>query len=486
MKVLLVQPPWFGTGSDRVFQPLSLAYLAASCREKEISDITIYDGFLRRVKNNFSPKEAESDLKRILLKDEYDLVGISNPYQAFSDDAIQCASYIKSIRNIPIVMGGTHATVCYKELLKEEHIDYIVIGEGELTFPGLVKKIEVGNDVKKVDGLAYKVGEKVFLTKPRELIRDLDAIPFPARDLLEMNDYFSLESKIWNMRLPKAAMISSRGCVGQCIYCSAHQVWGGRIWRGRSPKNVVDELEHLVKKYGVREIDFEDDQIATDPRRLELLCEEILKRNLDIKWKTPAGIGHWSLNKKILKLMKKSGYYRATFGIESATPRIRKFIRKTHDIQQAKEVINHAHDLGLWTNATFIVGFPDETLEEIMVTYNWFDSSQLDYGNFYLPAVHPGTELHDYFIRNNLSINPEISKYASISGYKTSYFSEVELRDLVLKLQKNAEARIIRRFMNPKNIIRKIHSIEDLKYVIRLILFYTSSVIRNKLKIQGS
>ena len=135
------------------------------------------------------------------------------------------------------------------------------------------------------------------------------------------------------MRKPAGAMVTSRGCPQKCVFCTVRAVWG-RDWTGRHPSKVVDEIEFLQEKYNMREVSFLDDDLGRDIPRLAALCDEIIRRKVDIRWTTPNGVAHWLLNENLLDKMKASGCYRLTFGIESGNKETRKFIKKKVPLEQ--------------------------------------------------------------------------------------------------------------------------------------------------------
>ena len=167
-------------------------------------------------------------------------------------------------------MGGYHPSFNHQEMLENDYVDIVVIGEGEYTFPELVRTLEKGGDISKVKGIAYQD----VITPPRPLIKDLDQLPFPARHLLPMDHY-----KILNMKLNTATIISSRGCPMQCSFCASAALHGNRL-RMRSAKNVVDEMEHLLKDHDAGMIAFMDDTFTLKPNRVAEICDEIIKGNL--------------------------------------------------------------------------------------------------------------------------------------------------------------------------------------------------------------
>jgi radical SAM superfamily enzyme YgiQ (UPF0313 family) len=236
---------------------------------------------------------------------------------------------------------------------------------------------------------------------------------------------------------------------------------------------VVDEIEEVKRKYGVGEIHFVDDNISTKIDRLIAICDELIKRKVNIKWTTPNGVAIWTLTKEALDKMKKSGCYRLTFGIETACEETREYIRKQHsDLKKMKEIIEYANRLGIWTVSTFILGFPYENREQIEETVQFTLKSDLDFAFFFLPMPFPNTELTEDY--KNLGLLPELKsdewgKFLSgTHGVATKNFSVEELRGI----QKQAYFKFIRsrflKFLNPLRIIGKIKSTEDFKYCCKL------------------
>ncbi len=278
-----------------------------------------------------------------------------------------------------------------------------------------------------------------------------------------MNLYRKFEDKRWSMRSPKTTMTTSRGCPGTCVFCAVKCVWG-LGWRARSPKNVVDEIELLVNDFGIREIDFEDDNLTLDKKRMHAICDEIMRRGIDIKWKTPNGLAFWALDKELLAHMKKSGCHRIQFGIESACAETQKFIGKKVDLKKIDSLVKAANDLGLWVQATFIIGFPFETRGQIKQTVDYALNSDLDYAEIFLPAVFPGTKLFEIFKQHGFSKESDERGVA----YDTAFLSKKELEEIWLGANKRMKARIFARFANPLNLAKKIRSLEDLLFVLRL------------------
>ena len=310
MNILLVKPPVTQVEGDESTTiptiPLSLGYIA-SYLEKHFYNVTILDA----VVEGFDHSDMRYWMKG------HDIIGITSTYSAFHQDAVKVAEVSKDLGALTVI-GGGHASMYPKLLL--EHADAVIVGAGESAFLELVEKHEQGKSIHDICGV-HTGGSFT----ERKQIPNLDEIPFPARHLLPMDKYYKAQERnVYNMRNPVDFIVTSRGCPGNCCYCSIHSVWGNR-WRGRSPENVADEIEFLTEKYGVREIHFYDDTINIGKKRMHEICDEIINRGLDIKWQTPNGISHWNLNADLLKKMKASGCYRVVFGIESGNQKTREF-----------------------------------------------------------------------------------------------------------------------------------------------------------------
>jgi magnesium-protoporphyrin IX monomethyl ester (oxidative) cyclase len=461
---------------------LGLGYLAAFLK-KEGYEVRILDcipdsDYKVKIGHNFIRYGFSDELiLRRIAEYNPDVVGVTCTYTSYLKDAHNVAKLCKHFKKtMPVIFGGAHTSTFPKEVLKDENVDCVVIGEGELTLLEIVKRIERKEDLTGIPGTAYRVNGKVNLEKLRELIKNLDELPFPAWHLLDKEAIMKEVSKSpYIMRKPNGSMITSRGCPMNCYFCSVRKTWG-RTWRGRSPKNVVDEMEFL-KSIGFREIHFIDDNCSISRKRLEEICKEIIRRKLDVKWTTPTGIAIWTLDEKLLDIMKRSGCYRLTFGIESGDEKTRKIIRKAGSLSHAKRVITYANKIGMWTAATFIIGFPHETRKEIEKTISVAKWLNLDLAIFYLLIPQPGADVYEIFKQqgllnldqyldpNNPDENAQLGRIYC-SGVATKNFTKLELQELLNYAYKSFyRHKFLSLIKNPSQIIRKIHSFEDLKYL---------------------
>jgi len=450
---------------------LGLAYIASHL-EKNGVEVKIIDAAAEGINNKIQIGNkirfglSEEEIKKRIKGFSPDIIGITCISTPHSSDAHEAARIVKEVDpHILVVMGGAHPSSNPWDVLKDKHVDIVVRGEGEITFLEIIKKFEKGEKLDNILGTFIRKDNKIIENLPRPYIKNIDSLDFPARDLLPMEAYFEEDRKNsqYEMRDRVTSMITSRGCPGNCIYCSVKVIWG-RLWRGRSPKNVVDEIESLIKNYKVNGISFLDDSISVDASRLEKICDEIIKRKLDIKWTTPNGIAIWLLDKKIIDKMKKSGCYRLTFGLESGNKEIlNNFIGKYYDYQKARELISYCSKIGLWTIGTFIIGFPYETKNQIEDTINYAISTDLDFAVFYIANPRKGTAMYEIYKKEGLL--PKEGDTSIIRGTKTKNFSHEEL----ISLQSEAFNRFLKsRLKKIWKIFSKIKSPEDLLYTLKL------------------
>ncbi len=270
---------------------------------------------------------------------------ISVPFSGWATAAFEVAATVKSVdREIKVALFGLHASARPNECLKQENVDCVVIGEPELTVAELANALEKGNaaDLAQVKGIGFIQNGKITITAPRPFIEDLDTLPFPARHLLPMKQFFEAAKKIpisGNLKKPSIRMLTSRGCPYGCIFCSNNIVMG-RKWRARSAENVVAEIEQIVKTYGIRQIDFLDDNIAFDRKRLETICDLLVQKRLHIEWCTPNGVRADSLDAELLAKMRAAGCQKILVAPESGVQHIvDDVIKKKQSLKQVEKVV---------------------------------------------------------------------------------------------------------------------------------------------------
>jgi len=492
MRVLLMQPTltcrWAETAErPTMYEPLGLGYLAAAVRERGHEPLV-----LDCLAEGWRVRQQDGELTRLGLRDDDiesrirdfhpGLVGISCMFTGFDRDCTRLASIVKRVnRDIPVVVGGAHASALPETLIEEPNIDLVVRSEGEAVFLALLDCLE--RDGAVPDGLPGTATQN-RANPLAELIPDLDALPFPARDLLPMDIYLEDQREImpYAKRRPIGFMISSRGCPFNCIFCSTTKIW--RRWRPRSPKNIVDEIEVLVNDYGCREIAFLDDSFLADKRRVLSFCNELKRRNIDISWNVPTGLTVWTVTEGILRAMVETGFYRACFPIESGDPELLKYIRKPVDLDRVVETIGMCHRLGLWTYGNFIIGFPEQTPESIEMTIRYGEACGLDMLNVYVLQPYAGSDLYDVMCSSGLQgkANADASTI-HYTMFDTKYFTAEQLRAKRDEFYKRFTKARLKRLLTPKglnDLRRKMNSPERFRYAMRVFATFAKYSLKSK------
>lgn len=448
MRICLINPPntvpkkWKDAAS--CYQPMGLAYIAAELL-KDRHEIYILDALLEGWNNSY---EIDDNIVHVGLRREDisskisnfapDVVGITVPFSTQIKSALEVATTVKEVNEgIYTVLGGPSPTVQYSEVVSHPDVDFVVIGEGEITVRELINKLKKKdlNNLSYVKGLAYRDNGKPKLTERRPFIQNLDTISFPARHLLPMNKYFQHRSDRWT------TMITSRGCPYNCIFCSIHLSMGKK-WRYRSPENVVDEIEQLIEDYRINTIYFEDDNLTLNKKRIQQICELIIERKLDFKWFTRNGVRADTLDEVTIRLMKKSGCKRIWLAPESGSQRVvDNIIKKRLDLNRVDDAVKNCKKVGMPVTCFFVIGLIGETKEDINTTIKYAHKlKKLGVDNFWFSIATPyiGTELYDQAVQKGYldeSLDPQMlsTHEALISTPEFSANDLLEIRSKAMK-----------------------------------------------------
>lgn len=358
---------------EGITPPLGIAYVAA------VLELAGYDV---KILDCQALNLSMDEIRREIETYGPDVVGITSMTPILLG-VLEVAKLTKDIdKKISVVIGGPHVSL-FPETVGASFIDFGVRGEGEYTFLELVKNLEKGGDFKKINGLVWKKKGKIIINMQREPIKNLDDIPFPARHLLPTKKY-----DVIIMKHPMTTMVASRGCPFNCAFCfkEAHY----RVFRIRNAQKVVDEMEECIDKLKVKEISFYDDcwpnkQFLTD------ICNEIIRRGIDIAWETPQRVN--LVDQDLLKLMKRAGCVRLRYGVESGSQRILNMMRKNVTIEQIKNAFEWTKDAGIETFAFFMVAYPTETYDDFIATINLAKEIDADWALFGATIPYPGTDL---------------------------------------------------------------------------------------------
>ena len=302
-----------------------------------------------------------------------EVVAIEIPFSGWSKTAFEVVSIAKKVnKGIMVVLFGLHPSSRPEACLENADVDFVVIGEPEITVSELVGALEVGkHDFKGIAGLGFIENDKVVLNAKRAIIEDLDTLPFPARHLLPMNIYAKAVKQNplrGEINKPYTIVITSRGCPYNCVFCSNCIVWG-KQWRPRSPKNVVDELEQIIKTFGIEQVDFSDDNMTLDRQRIVEICDLIVERGLRFEWFTPNGIRADSLDEVLLCKMKAAGCKKIRIAPESGVQHIvNDVIKKNQDLKSVEQAVILCKKVGIKVGCFFVIGLIGETKSDIEKT----------------------------------------------------------------------------------------------------------------------
>lgn len=408
MKCALIIPAWVPqelfprqTAGSQInyWQPLGLLYIAAALREAG-HEVRFFNGaflaqeeILRQV-GAFGPRFA----------------GIYSTTFGWSK-AMQAAEALKRLNpQIFTCAGGPYPIALQEQCLYQcPHFDAVGTGEGEVTVPETVERLEAGRDLDGVLGLAYRRGAEIVKNPPRPLIEDLDALPFPARDLLGEADRYLPPPGTYR-RKPVTVMLTARGCDRKCLFCfqiDRQRRAGVRGVRFRSVENVLAEIEHCIA-LGYREIKFLDDTLAADYDRALRLAQGIKARGLDFSWFASACVNQ--VDEPLLRAFKEAGCWAILFGGESGAQENLNAVRKGSTLDQTRAAVRAAKAAGLRVSMPFMFGIPGETYADGLKTIEFALELDPDLANFHALTAFPGTDLYDHH-----------AKYGTISGDQRDY-----------------------------------------------------------------
>jgi magnesium-protoporphyrin IX monomethyl ester (oxidative) cyclase len=429
--VSLINPPQFFSKTQfaaGVIPPLGLMYLSAFLKSQG-HRVEIIDSVVEQPENYYDI-DGNISCRGMYIKDIVDcikndvkLIGVTNLF-SFSFPIIRkLTQKIKSeFPAVPIVVGGAHPSATPVETIQEACIDYVIISEGEETLNELVNHLDDEEYLQKLDGICFKnKSGKIVFNPKTNFVKNLDSLPFPSRELIPLKKYYQVHEAHGPVKDRWTPILSSRGCPFKCTFCT-QSIWN-RCYRARSPKNVVDEIETCVKKYGITEFHFEDENLTLNKKRTIEICNEIQKRNLDIRWQTPNGIRASVTDKEMLRNMKAAGCFHITVAPESGSKRVlNEIIKKNQDLNKVKDVVEYASAIGLRTAAYFVIGLPGETSKEVNKSIQFacklarIGLDEVAFSNF-IPL--PGSELYTKIVEKGNG-KVDLKHLISIADLKTS------------------------------------------------------------------
>jgi len=355
--------------------PLGLLYIAAAV-QAEGHTVSAIDGAAEQL--------DVAGVTRRVLDFRPDVIGIGSFTVSF-ETTRRLAAQLKSVLpDVPIVLGSYHVSLVPEEAMADDCFDVGVIGEGENTMIELVNHYGGGGDLKDIDGICFRGDDgQLQFTNKRKKFKNLDDFPFPARDLLPPNIYRPVP--VDEHAFPKFSMVTSRGCPHACAFCQKSRSG----YRSHSPGYIVDEIEHLVRDFGVADIAFVDSLFCANKKRVDAICDEILRRGVKVSWTCSSRVE--VVDKPLLEKMKAAGCWRTRFGVESGSDKVLDFISKGITKEKIRNAITWADEVGLRPKAFFMVGHMPDTRETILETIAFAKSIPLHDVTVQINTILPQT-----------------------------------------------------------------------------------------------
>ena len=457
MKIVLVKTPYlhlFRTETENAY-PLGLAHIASILRASGF-EVTMLD-----------PENQGMDLeafKKRIKEEKPDIFGIASATMNFE----KASEFTKIARNFgaKTILGGIHATAAYQEVIKNNNeFDYVVFGEAEETIVELCTFIRDGKpSLQSILGLAYREKGEPKVTASRPFLEDLDKLPSPQWDLLNVGTY-TLPDFIYPGKRG-VTIVTARGCPAKCIFCSV-PLMNGYKFRHFSAKRIVDDMETLVKKHNMEFIAFRDDTFTVSRQRVMDICYLLMERNIKVRWYCLARVN--TVDQEMLFLMKKAGCEMMHYGVESADQKILNTLKKGINVQQIRDAVQWTHNAGIKIAGSFIFGNPGETQETMDNTLNLAIELDPDIAHFFVMAPLPGTELYEKY--KSIYFDEDIGNRESSYGiYSMSEKSSFRCGDISYHDLKKQLVKATRKFyFRPHYIVKKMKQIrryDDVKVLV--------------------
>ncbi|MFA5318160.1 MAG: radical SAM protein [Patescibacteria group bacterium] len=435
MKIVFIQPKVKNSSNN--FLPLGIGYLAA---------FLIEHGHKAKIFDLEVQKFSDQELIEKINEFQPDAVGFTVTITS-TNEALRLGSIFSKIYKW-VFYGGPQATMDPESFLLAEN-NIVFRKEGELSILEFCDALSSLNDFSNIHGISFLRNGKVIHNQDRELIKDVDLLPFPARDLypLSLYEMYLRDRKATNI-------ITSRGCPFECIYCFN---MAGRTYRPRSAENVLAELLFLKEKYGFQAFSIYDDNFTVNKQRLIDICEGLLSRNIKMVWRCYSRVD--TLNEELLKLMKKAGCFEIAFGVESGCQKSLDLMKKRTKVEDSENIIKLCKKVGIVSKAFIMLGFPWETKGDIETTISFVEKIIPNDVQFMCVTPMPNTELWRIVAERGYRIDANVD-YTRLKNavYGTENFTEEELDNLASEARKRyKKAKIKYVFKHPFSFSARIY-----------------------------
>ena len=486
MKVLLIDPPFKSfTGIFSLYFPLGLAYVAGvlkksgyECKILDMDAIETkegtfdftneYESYQFYIKALNDPQHPSwQQLKKIVKEQNPDVIGVTAITTKFGS-VIQTAKFCKEVLpDVPIIVGGPHASALPELTARIPEVDYVMRGEGDESMPRLIDAIRDKTDLSQIRGLTWKKDGQIINNPDAEFVKDLDTIPFPDRGALMNPEHYSSEDM--------GVILSSRGCPFCCSYC--FHMWNRKV-RYRSVKNVIEEIKQVYSTYGTTQFSIKDDSFTVRRDHVIKLCEEFKKLPFKITFNCTTRVD--IVDEELLSIMKDAGLSQLSIGIESGSAEILKATDKGINHDQILKASAMFNKLGIFWTGYFMMGLPQETEEDILRTLAFLKKSKPYYGGLGIYNPFPRTKLFDQGVEMGLvDPNPSLEHFLTTNP-KDLFFKDPKKRVMALsyekfeELKEKTEAVFHKHNTSLKNLARRAFSR-------RQVYMYDASLFRRDL-----
>ena len=455
MKILLINPPRWNelVGKNpsiiekhRGFNPpLGLLYIASALKKFSSHEVQVID--------TQPLKWTYAQLEDHLKEKDFDVAGIS--VMTFTLlDGYTTAKLIKKIRpETKVVLGGTHVHLYPDETESLSGVDFAFMGEAEFSFIKFVNNLSSPENFPSIPGLVFKQGDGKIIKNDFGPVVDLDDVPFPKRDLLDIRLYNSLLGR----RSLNTTIISSRGCPFRCAFCDRPLSPITSRFRSRSAKNVVDEMCECME-LGIKDFLFYDDTFTVNKKRVMDICEEIMARKIRVRWDMRTRID--TVDDDMLRALKNAGCQAIHYGVEAGNDRILKIIKKGFTISKIRETFKSTKNAGLETLAYFMIGLPSENIDDIQDSFSLAKELKPDYAHFTIFSPYPGTELYSLGLERGI-IKKDIWREFAVNPNKDfkipvweEVFTREQLYELIVKFYKSF-------YLRPRYLLERIQKLRS-------------------------
>jgi len=468
MQVLIINPPWPGKGfgtrsqnriikhrSDKFLQyPIFLAYSAAQLK-KAGQDVTYIDSVIQDLDFDQTLQQAKRKRPDVIFM-ETTTPSIAADYQNLTA--------LKEATGAKIIVGGPHATYFHKEVIEEcPAIDVVIRHEFDTKIAGVVSNLD---SLNSVSGISYRNGSAAIDNGDGELCQDLDALSFPDRDLIPWDWYL----EAWYTRRPFMNLMTSRGCPYHCAFCLWPQSMYGHQQRFRSLDNVISEIQSLVDRYGLKEINIDDGTFTTRKNRVIDFCQRLRDEKIKIIWTCNGRVDN--LDDEILLEMKASGCKMIRLGAESGSQEVLNKIKKGLTLKQIEDGVKLVKKHGIQALGGFMFGFPYDSKQTVEETIAFAKKISPDQVQFSINMCYPGTSLYEFAVENNLLLAKDFKEFDMTHGpvIKTLDMKRAELEHIL--------ARAYREFyFRPKYIFQTLFNINNF-YEVKRVLRSMKSLLK--------